>query len=168
MTVYFWRTDRLAQDLAANRVSEQSAAHYMMIAGALYVQSNYSALWFGAYRDCALFFEAFTVLVITLVGVNECYKANGGSEGTQFISRFCALAVPIGVKLAVFGVILGQGFYYASPHILGNGAFRDPELVYRYISFLIPVAFTFIYYWRIAHHMSVIRTCTSARAESAL
>jgi hypothetical protein len=168
MSIHLWRTERLARDLAADRVSEQSAAHYMMVGAALYVQANYSALWFGAYRDWAFFFELALVLVISVIGVNECYKANGGAEGTQFITRLCALAVPIGLKLAVLGIVLGQGFYYASPHLLGNAAFRDPALVYRYVSFLMPVAFTFIYYWRIAHHINAIRAHSVASPQGAL
>ena len=168
MPLHFWRTERLVQDLAANRVSERTGAQYMMLSAVLYVQANYSALWFGAYRDWVFFLELLVVLVVSLVGVNECYKANGGSEGTQFVSRYCSLAVPIGVKIAVLGVVLGHGFYLASPYLLGGGAFRDPALIYRYVSLLMPVAFTSIYFWRVAHHIGKVREITRASVLSAL
>jgi hypothetical protein len=168
MTLHLWRTDLLAQDLVTNRLPERSAAHYLMASAALYVQSNYSALWFGAYRDWAFFLELVVVLAVSLIGVNECYKANGGSDGTQFITRYCALSVPIGIKIAVLGIVLGQGFYYASPFLLGGGIFSQPQLVYRYVSFIMPIAFTFLYFWRIASHLGNMQARPATRASSAL
>lgn len=168
MPMHFWRTDRLVEDLAANRVSEQAGAQYMMLAAVLYVQSTYFALWFGAYRDWVFFLELAAVLIVSLVGVNECFKANGGSQGQQFLARYSAVAVPVGVKIAVLGFIVGQGFYYASPYLLGHGTFRSPELVYRYVSLLMPVVFTSLYFWRISYHLGRVRKLSSARVQSAL
>jgi hypothetical protein len=121
----------------------------------------YWSLWFGAYRDWAFFLELAVVLVVNLVGVHECFKANGGREGRLFITRLSALAVPIGLKLAIVGIVLGQAIYYGAPYVLA-GTFRDPALVYRYLSFLMPVVFTFIYYWRIAYHIAHVRTVAPA------
>lgn len=168
MTFHFWRTDLLADDLATNRLTEGSAVKYMLLGSALYTQSIYFALWFGAHRDWMFFFEVGLVLVISLIGINECFRANGGNEGSQFITRLSTLAVPIGLKLAIAGLVISQGFYYAAPYVLSGGAFRDPQMIYRYVSFLMPVAFTFVYYWRIAYHLNVVRTKSEAGARSAL
>jgi len=156
MSFHLWRTDRLARDLAANRVPEHFAVRYMMLGAVLSIEANYAALWYGTYRDWVFFLELLVVLTVSLIGVNECYRANGGTQGTQFITRLCALAVPIGLKITVVGTVLGYGFYYVAPYILA-GAFRDPQLVYRYVWFLMPVTLTFVYYWRIAHHISTVR-----------
>ena len=168
MTFHYWRTDLLVEDLARNQLPESSAVKYMFLSAVLYTQAIYVALWFGAYRDWAFFFEVALVLTVSLVGVHECFKANGGNEGTQFITRLGALAAPIGLKFAIVSVVIGQGFYYASPFLLGGGTFRDPEAIYRYVSFLMPVAFTFFYYWRIAHHLKVLRSKSVAEARGAL
>lgn len=130
---------------------------YMMAASLLYTYTIYWGLWFGTYRDWAFFLELAIVVIIGFVGVFECYKANGKEEGEDFLIRYCALAVPIGFKLAILGLVIGQALYFGSDHILGTGAFRDPELAYRYIYFVVPISFSFIYYWRIAHHIGIVR-----------
>jgi hypothetical protein len=168
MSFHFWHTDRLAKELAANSMSERSACQYTMLGTVIYTLTTYTSLWFGAMRDWDFFFELVFVLVVSLVGVRECYKANGGSEGTQFITRSSVLSVPIGLKLALAGTALGQGLYFAAPYFFGSSVLRDPELVYRYISFLVPVAFTFIFYWRIAHHLRYVKATAVSEASSAL
>lgn len=168
MPLHLWHTESLARDLASERVTEHEAMQYMLAGAVLYVQASYSALWFGAYRDWVFFLELVVVLAASLIGVNECFKANGGSEGRQFMTRLCALAVPVGIKIALLAVVLGQGFYYSSPYLLGRGGFRDPALVYRYVAMVMPIAFTFIYYWRIAYHLGTIRAMQTAKATSAL
>lgn len=160
MPLHLWQTSKLADDLAADRLSERDALGYMLCGAVLYVQAMYWSLWFGAYRDWAFFLELAVVLAASLIGVYECYKANGGKEGSVFITRLAALAVPIGLKLAILSIVAGLAMYYAAPHVLSS-TFRDPALVYRYLSFVMPVAFTFIYYWRIAHHIAYVRARSS-------
>ena len=157
----------MARDLRNNAVTDREGAGYMMLSAFLYTQANYSALWFGGYRDWAFLFEALMVLLISVIGVHECFKANGGDMGVSFLMRFCALAVPIGVKIAVVGMALGQAVYYGFPYVVGHGTFRDAAFVYRVISFTMALTFTFVYYWRIAYHLAAIRR-TLGGAEEAL
>ncbi len=168
MNLHWWNTGRLVRDLARDAVSDRDGSRYMMVAGLLYMAALYQALWFGAPRNWAFFFEIVFVAFITLIGVHECYKANGGSNGTDFVARFSMLTVPVGVKLAVLGLILGQGVYYAAPHVLQTSQFRDPSIVYRYISFIMPVGFAFVYYWRIVVHLREVRRLREAGREVAL
>jgi hypothetical protein len=157
VTVRFFNSTALASDLAHNRVTERESLAYMLIGAVLYTQANYFALWFGAYRDWLFFLELAVVLGVSLIGVHECYKANGADAGANFLLRFSALSVPVGVNLAIAGHLVGQAVYWGSPYILGRGLFRDPDLVYRYITFITPVAFAFIYYWRISVHIASIK-----------
>ena len=157
MAFRIWQSHLLAADLATKRVSQRDSLKYMLLAAALYVQAIYFALWVGTYRDWGFAFELAMVLVISLLGVNECYKANGGDDGEDFLFRFAALAVPVGFNLAVLSLLLGQAIYWGAPFVLGHGTFRDPQMVYRLVSFIMPLAFTFVYYWRIAHHLATVR-----------
>jgi hypothetical protein len=166
MKLHWWHTDRLARDLANNAVTSRQGAWYMMLGAALYTQAIYSALWFGSFRDWAFFFEAAMVLIVSLVGVHECFKSNGGENGVHFLTRFSALAVPIGVKLAMLGLLLGHGLYYAFPRIVTPGTFRDPQFVYRVVGVLMALTFTFAYYWRIAHHLAAIYRRTGAATKA--
>ena len=156
MAIHLWHTSSLARELASNTVSESDGMKYMLVALLLYTYTTYWGLWFGSYRDWVFFLELILIISIGLTGVYECYKANGRENGTDFVLRFCSLAVPIGVKVAVLKLVAGQLLYFSSDSVLASGAFRDPDLAYRFIFFTLSIAAPFIFYWRIVHHMSAI------------
>lgn len=158
MALHWWHTERLQSDLANDTLSEPDSLKYMLLAAALLVYGSYINLWFGAYRDWGFFFEALIALAIGLIGTHECFKANGGADGRAFILRFSAVAVPVGLKVALFSTLVSQGVYYGFAYVVTPSAFRDPEFVYRLISFILPLAWAFIYYWRIAYHIAKIRS----------
>ena len=157
MTIHIWHTKKLAADLAHGRVTERDGMKYMLVQSLVYAYTYYWNLWFGTYRDLSFFVELAIFVAIALIGIIECYKANGEEKGNDFILRYCALAVPVGVKVAIAGLVLGQVLYFGSDYVLAEGAFRDPELVYRQIFFVLPLALAFLYYWRIAHHIRAVR-----------
>ena len=168
MTIHLWNTRKLASELAKGQLSERSSEQYMLVGTLLYAYNNYWALWFGTYRDWGFFLELFVVVAIGLLGVFECYKANGEDKGTNFILRYCALAVPVGFKVAILALLAGQVLYFASSQILGQGTFRDPALVYRLLYFALTVSLNFVYYWRIAHHIARVQAVQGPRAENAV
>ena len=153
MALHWWHTDRLRTELANDSLSETDSLKYMLLAAFLYVQSNYLNLWFGAYRDWGFSLEALLVFAIGLVGTYECFKANGGATGHAFLLRFCALAVPVGLKVALFATLVSQAVYFGLSYVATPSLFRDPAFVYRFLSFVLPLVWTFVYYWRIAYHM---------------
>ena len=154
MTIHWWNTDRIVERLADGQVSEQEAVRYAMIGAVLYTQAIYFATWFGGYRSGLLIYEFFVVTIIALVGVGECFKANGGAQGTDFLKRLSVISVPVGIKLALVGSTFGQVAYFGFPYVVTPTTFRDPVFVYQLFSFAFAAAFTFIYYWRIAMHLA--------------
>jgi len=73
MAIHWWRTDRLVDDLAADRVTERESLWYAMISAALYFEALYYTNWFGGYRSGMLLLEFVVVTAIGLVGLTECF-----------------------------------------------------------------------------------------------
>jgi uncharacterized membrane protein len=167
MAIHIWRTERLARELLNDELTELDSMRYIIISAVVYAIASYWSLWFGESRDWTFFFEMLMVIVITVIGVHECYKANGKERGKHFLKRYFALSVPIGVKLAIFSTAFGYWVNYAFPYIAGQGAFRDPGFVHRFVFFAIALAWTFTFFWRIAHHIESIRAAELSR-ENAL
>jgi hypothetical protein len=166
MAIHLWHTSRLTRELAHSKVSERDGMKYMLVASLLYTYITYWGLWFGAYRDWGFFFELAVVISIGLIGVFECYKANGQENGKDFVLRYCTLAVPIGIKVAVLGLVAGQMLYFGSDYVLTQAAFRNPDLVYRYLFFILSASLVFINYWRITHHIGLINAMERRTAEN--
>ena len=160
MAIHWWRTHRLVEDLAHDAVTEQQSLWYAIISTVTATLTLYYAYWFGAERGWLLFMELGVVCVISIIGLHECFKSNGGIDGSDFLKRLFCLGTPVGLKLAIASTLVGQVIYFGLPRLAAGGLFRDPHFVYELVSFSIAGAFAMTYYWRIAYHLARL-----ARAE---
>ena len=163
MAIHWWRTDKLAEELTNDGVSEPQSFWYAVISTIMVVVATYYATWFGGYQSWLLLVEFAAVCVITVLGLQECYKANGGASGSHFLKRFICLGVPVGIKLFIASLVIGQVAYFAFPLVVTQETFRSPFFVYQLFSFFIVGMFAVIYYWRIAHYMEHIAGVERAR-----
>jgi hypothetical protein len=153
--MHFFHTSRLRTELRNNSLTEQDSVKYMIVASALYTYTTYTAIWFGGYRHWSVLLEALFVTLIGLFGTYECFRANGGDSGRDFIRRFCALSVPVGLKFAIASSLVAQVIYYVAPFVLTPTSFRDPEFVYRFFWLLFNLAMAFGFYWRMVYHITI-------------
>ncbi len=156
MTVHWWNTGNLAGELALDTVSEAQCLAYAMINVMLITISLYYAYWFGTQRGWMLFIEFAIVCVVALIGLNECFKANGGSGGADFLKRLVCLGVPVGLKFAVIGIVAAQLFYFGMPRIAASAGLRNSDFAYELGTLALVSALTAGYYWRLARHMARI------------
>jgi len=154
MTIHWWDTEKLIAQLAEGSVSENEAMRYAMIGAVMYTQAIYYTIWLGGDRSWLLVYEFVVVAIISLVGVSECFKANGGARGADFLKRLLVIGVPVGIKFALASTVLGQIAYFGFPYVVTPASFRDPAYVYQLYSFAFAAAFMSIYYWRIATHLA--------------
>ncbi len=164
MRAHFWSTEHLVVDLATGMLEPRLERTYMLLAGGLFTLTVFGASVNGGYMDWIALLDLVCMLAITLVGVNEAFKANGGTSGQQFILRLSTLSVPLGSRFFLLGIALNLLYLRVLPGVLTGGLVRDPELVYSFLAFVTPLALTFAFYWRLAHHLSRLRVMTAARA----
>lgn len=156
MALHWWHTNKLVEALSADSVTEPESLWYAMLSAVIASQTLYYAYWFGGERGWLLLLEFGAVCVISLIGLHECFKSNGGANGAHFLKRLFCLGAPVGLKLAIASALVGQVIYFGFPWLASGGTFRNPYFVYQLASFFIAGAFTVLYYWRIAYHMARI------------
>jgi len=143
----------LVTELAHDQVSEEQSLRYAMISAVLATFTLYYGYWTGAERGWLLLMECVAVTVISLIGLTECFKKNGGSNGSHFLKRLYCLGVPVGVKVLLAALVIDQLFVITIPRIVTTTSFRDPFFVYQLATFVLMGTLTVCFYWRIAHHM---------------
>jgi hypothetical protein len=158
MAIHWWRTDRLVDELCLDHVTEHQSLHYAVIDAILITVGVYYANWLRADRSWPLVVEAIAVCVISVIGLHQCFEANGGSAGSHFLKRLLCLGVPIGLKFFIFSVVAGQLLYHGAPYIENATTFRVPYFVYQLGTSVFVAVLTALYYWRIAQHLARIAT----------
>lgn len=160
--IYWWRTERLAAALAEGRVGERESLAYAMLTALLYFQAVYYGIWFGGTQDWMVIGEFAAVTLIAFAGLYECFRANGGAAGADYLKRLYCLSVPVGIKVTLASVILGQAIALGFGRVAQMQQWRDPRFAYELLSFFFAGALTAVYYWRVAHHMA--RAAATARS----
>jgi hypothetical protein len=103
----------------------------------------------AGYRSWLLLYEFIVVTIISVVGLAECFKAM--AVRTVLIpQRLSVIGVPIGIKVALAAIVLGQASYVGFGYIVTPTTVRNPTFVYELYSFAFAAAFMFVFYWRIA------------------
>ncbi len=167
MTIHLWHTSRLRTELATQTLRERDSASYMVVAAVLYTYTFYLASWFGGYRHWSILLEAVTVCTIGVLGTMECFRANGGSTGQAFLTRFSALSVPVGVKFALLNAAIALFMYHGFPLIVTPENFRDPPFVWGLTTFVLNLAVSMLFYARLVHHLTILAKASSASIANA-
>jgi len=157
MAFHFWDTSAVVRDLSIENVSESDAVKYAVATGLSWSLAHYIALWIGVDRSWALVYEFLVVLVVTAFGTYECYRANGGPDGKNFLRNFFCIAWPVGFKLFLLGWVIGIQMYYGFPTWVGT-TFRDPAFAYTALSLFLSASLAVAYYWRISVHLTRLQT----------
>lgn len=156
MAIHWFQTDKLVQALARDAVSEVQSLWYAIVSNVIVFGTMYYSTWAGGQRNWLLLIELVAVCAIAVIGLQECFKANGGSGGSHFLKRLYCLGVPVGLKLTIASIVVGQVIYFGAPRVITPELFRDPYFVYQLVSFFVAGIFTVCYFWRIAYHMERI------------
>ncbi len=96
--MYFWKTHALVEDLKHDRVSQTQFKNYYLLAGAVGSLLLVPMENIGDRPPGLILLDVSISLLITLMGIQFTFKANGGEEGNAFIARSLALSLPIVVR----------------------------------------------------------------------
>ncbi len=151
MAIYFWNLQALKMELGKGNLPQPQAFMYLL------VSSMSTSLVLGSTPEWAIITGWQGILLwalglaITGYGIFYCYRANGGADGMDFLSRFISLGWVIGIRLGVFCIPLIV-FLFLSTMYLTGGSRSEPKPIWVCIISL----FVGMIYWRIGASMAEI------------
>ena len=144
--MYFWKTHLLVEALKKKTIEPSELKNYYLFSSLFYSACYYIALLAPATNLAALAVEAIGILTITVFGLNMAFKANGGSNGANFLEKIVSLSFPLVIKVFVSGIALG--FLLAILKTLGFSNLQTEWLTSISIIFIQAV-----FFWRLAFHI---------------
>lgn len=95
--MYFWKIDKLKEDLKKSSLSESESFKYMLATTILYgvamIPNLQNNIW-----DV---YNAIIIGILTVGSVIYAYKCNGGEKGKNFLQRYISLAWVLGIRWLV-------------------------------------------------------------------
>lgn len=152
--MYFWKIDKLKEDIKKNRLLEKERFVYAVIY--LTLSAIGTELMMFMPVENPNFWDvlsSFSIVLIILFGTFYAYKANGGASGADFLGRYFSIAFVVGIRflLLLIPIILILVFYYLY-------AFPDDEdIPTTALDILLFIAWYVLLFWRIGVHIADVK-----------
>ncbi|ACM19359.1 hypothetical protein Geob_0997 [Geotalea daltonii FRC-32] len=144
--MYFWKTRLLEEDLKRNSINETGFKNYYMGTSVLTTICFYLAMLQPPENMQALATESLVTLIITIVGINAAFKANGGGTGSRFIEKAVSLSFPLLIKVMVAGLVVGV--VIGVLEMAGTSKFQ-----LEWGTTISIIAIEAVFYWRLVAHI---------------
>lgn len=143
--MYWWNVSKLAKDFQQDGVDEKERFSYCLATFVLWTALIELAYYLGGTFKVLTFVESTATMVITIIGIILCYRANSGGDNRDFIGRMICLGWPIHIKLIVFFVIVCLFFLILSEIVAGRDI--SSELAGDIFGVIASIFFSICYYW---------------------
>jgi len=160
--MYFWRTDKLIEDLKQNRVSQNEFKNYYLASSIIVLLGIFASSQIEP-EELKISFALFLINLGLLISwTNAIFKANGGAQGHAFLNRIIALYLPIMLKTTAFVIVL----YSLILSIFNQFEAHFDKAQFAHIKTLISMAVdvfsSFLVYWRICAAVKKINSPQAA------
>jgi len=151
--MYFWKIDRLKEDIKNGELVEKDKFIYALIYIVLCEVALYTMAWIPI-EDGNVWDVIDTVVnvLIVLVGTIYAYKANGGNTGSDFLGRFFSIGFVVSVRFFVLliPIMVVLVLYY---YVL-----TEDELIATTAIDVVPfIVWYAALYWRICKHIGDVK-----------
>ncbi|MBR7791321.1 hypothetical protein KDM87_01825 [Undibacterium sp. FT147W] len=144
--MYLWNTRSLVEDLKRGPLPEQEQLKYFLFSSALAAMSAATPSDATQATLLPAWAAIVTEISFVMLGIIWCYRSNAAGDNRDFVARFLALHVPIGLRLSALIFVVSIPLVA----ILGPAFLID---LYEKAGAVGVVAtgalFSFIFYWRV-------------------
>ena len=149
--MYIWKTNKLAEDLKENKVSQTDFKRYYLISSVILSISVYFLSIEARPYPVVCFFETVGVIIVTIFGLNLIFKANGGDDGKDYLNRVISLSLPVMIKSMVIAFLIG----------IVIGILELSGISKEYLEYCISLSIVFVdalILWRVKVHVQCINS----------
>jgi hypothetical protein len=162
-----WDTPRLANLLAAGRVTSADKFRYLVVGQILILVLGYVFYFLPLTTGGWLYFyEAALIVVITGAGLIRCRDSYAGATDDRLLASFLMLSVPLTIKVTLLSWAPATVVYWAMTRYADKIDVSSPfavELVqfaYRFLyvftPFVAAVGAAFFFWWRMGTHLRTV------------
>jgi uncharacterized membrane-anchored protein YitT (DUF2179 family) len=152
--MYFWKIDKLKEDIKNNEFYEKDRFLYSVIY-VTFCAIGLELMWLIPTENYNLWdsLSSFSNILIVFLGTIYAYKSNGGKNGTDFLGRYFSIGFVVTIRFLVLiipmFVALVSYYIYAFP--------EDEDIPSSAIDVLPFVLWYAALYWRIGKHISDVK-----------
>ena len=111
--MYLWNTKALAGELKDGTLSQRERFKYLLILAVISAAAIEGERYVSEQPSLPMWVESALAIVITVVGIWVCYRANRKGDDREFIDRYICMGFPLLIRLVV--LVFGIAIAYFRP-----------------------------------------------------
>jgi uncharacterized membrane-anchored protein len=159
--MYLWNISVLESKLKAGTITQRQYLGYFLIFVMLFTVGTEISGYMPDEASLESILSSCFVIFSTLLGVLACYTANRKGDDKDFLERYIALSLPIGIKMTVLFICL-MVVYMLVLYVLAPQEFsyylEEMSIVYV----LLGVGVTVFFYMRLYKSIRTVASNTNA------
>lgn len=152
--MYFWRIQKLKEQMAARPLSEREALPYLVVYMGLFTAASMITTPLNPWDTAGALWST----VLAVFGTIYIYFQNGGAGGQHFLQRYFAITLVVSIR---WGVILMLIMLPVYALLRARGINSEETTVYEFMFFAVLET---VFYWRLGHHVRELRVSAEKRA----
>ncbi|MGH1472551.1 MAG: hypothetical protein ACRBCS_15305 [Cellvibrionaceae bacterium] len=150
--MYFWKIEKLKQDLIENGLSQSALFKYIFIYVFLSALS-YELTYNFVSEESTNIDYIQSALNMALVGFATyfCYVANGGNNGADFAERFFSIGFVVSIRFIVLlvPIMIAMGFLFWDSEDID-------DVSTKWYDVAVLSGWTALLYWRVVYHINQV------------
>jgi hypothetical protein len=152
--VYFWNIEALKGDIRADNFSEKDRFIYFIICfvlGAI----GFELVMYTPIENANIWDYVFSFLniLILLVGTVFAYRANGSSNGSDFLGKYFSISFVVSIRFLIYSIPLLVLYiiYY-------EYNYYEQEVATSYIDIIPFLIWSSLIYWNVFRHIKQVNS----------
>jgi hypothetical protein len=160
-----WNTQRLADDIAADRLTSRQKGTYYVFIAVLYMALTYVSNAGSSHYTWMYLYEGIVVCVVTFVGARRVVSAYPEPLDAKFFEAAFLVSIPLSIKAVLVLWIGDYGAWWLLDMALERNAMLDDpsravnywgRRLYDLVPFVLAAAVAVVYWLRLAHHVGYV------------
>lgn len=155
--MYFWKIEKLKEDIREGTLSEKDRFSYMFLSSIitvlLMVLLRYTPIEQPNIWDVI---DSTLYVLMSIIGMLFAYRANGGSNGTDFLGKYFSISFVLMIRLFILFLLIAIVLFFY--HLF---TFDEDEIITTTLfEIVLASLWTAIFYYRLYVHISDVKNTT--------
>ena len=102
--MYFWKIDKLKDDIVNNKLTQKDEFLYVIVWFILFEVALTVSAYTGADENIYDTISTFLDITISLFGIYYAYLKNGANKGKEFLKRYLIISFVVSIRLIIITI----------------------------------------------------------------
>jgi len=144
--MYLWKINNLVSELRKESLTQENFKNYYLVSSVIVILSAYVMALYTPTNLTHNWADAIGTILVTIIGLNLAFKANGGNTGSHFLNKTISIYVPLTIRITVASTLV------IIPLVVLE-LFFSVRISEEWFLSILTLSLNIIFFWRLFVHL---------------